>query len=91
MELPGEYSGSQNGLGDARLRSLALDLLGHNPNGCQSSEYVIAHEFGHCLWGWQWHPQRATTCHMAEAERLVRAGARRRGHVGLTFAAHRSV
>jgi hypothetical protein len=50
LNLSGEYFGSKQRLAGLRGTMAGLERTGENPRGCNTPEYVITHEFGHCLW-----------------------------------------
>jgi hypothetical protein len=49
MGLRATYFGSYDGVRTLRSRLRVLERTGQSPQGCDSPEYLVTHEFGHCL------------------------------------------
>lgn len=49
LTLPAQYYGDAARLQQLENRLMRMADAGHTPDGCASPEYVVSHEFGHCL------------------------------------------
>jgi hypothetical protein len=49
LNLSPRWFGSQSGLTNLERRLLRLEREGASPKGCHTPEYVVTHEYGHCL------------------------------------------
>lgn len=49
LTLPAQYYGDAARLQQLENRLMRMADAGHTPDGCTSPEYVVSHEFGHCL------------------------------------------
>jgi len=50
LRLSGDYFGNAQDLARLEHALAGYEAMAENPAGCHSPEYLVAHEFGHCLW-----------------------------------------